>query len=222
MINNTKKKTSLILVLFVLLLSLSACGNNNSKEGSEKTEKEAEEKELSRGVWTENVFTSEFSGITFTMPEGWASGTDEEIAALMQVGIDNLTAAGTEVDAEALKAGIVYDMLARDTVSNGSVTISFEQVEEPSDGAEKTPEELYVEQLITQVLTFQPDVVFGEIGAASIGEHSYTRVDSSVSIDGIGITQTYLVRKIGNFIQTIVISYSSADVNADVIIGFFS
>jgi len=37
--------------------------------------KEDDEKELfadyTRGVWIDNVYTNEFVGLSFTMPEGW-------------------------------------------------------------------------------------------------------------------------------------------------------
>ena len=45
--------------------------------------------ELSRGNVSGNKYTNEFLGFTFTAPDSWVYSTDEEIAAAMNLGMEN-------------------------------------------------------------------------------------------------------------------------------------
>ena len=58
---------------------------NNSVTNDQQEEQKVE---ISMGNWNNNVYTNDFLGLKFNLPEGWTYSSDEEIAEMMNLGIE--------------------------------------------------------------------------------------------------------------------------------------
>lgn len=126
-----KKLLALLLVL-VMLFSFAACGGEEAdapKTEEKKTQEtqtaEEETGSIPRGEVKDNVYTSAYSGLTVTLPEGakWKFSTDEELASDMDVSVSLLK---NDLYAALSQTSTAYDLKAMDTVSGSSLEISYE------------------------------------------------------------------------------------------------
>ena len=78
-----------ILAMILLVCFMGAAVGCASKT-PDNSQTEETGKTLSRGTIVDDVYTSEFMGVSFRKPKGWVYSTDEEIAAVMQIGADLL------------------------------------------------------------------------------------------------------------------------------------
>lgn len=133
-----KKLLALLLVL-VMLFSFAACGGEEAdapKTEEKKTqETQTEEEEtgsIPRGELKDNVYTSAYSGLTVTLPEGpkWKISTNEELASDMDVSVSLLK---KDLYAALGQTSIAYDLKAVDTVSGSSLEISYEFYERTAE-----------------------------------------------------------------------------------------
>lgn len=110
-----KRSTLAALVLAAaLVLSLTACssGPKESKQ-PEESNTPAPEVTLTRGTWTDNVYTNESLGLTFTMPESWTKMDDATILSMM----------GSSATEISIEDDEVYDMMALDANNGDNVII---------------------------------------------------------------------------------------------------
>lgn len=206
------KKMAAILLAITMMAGFTACGSfaESVKEGvgegiDSAVEEVAQEvnSEVTRGVIDGNVYTSDFSGITFTKPDNWSYYTDEQLAELVNIGVeqleaDNLTKALTEVAS-------VYDMCASD-VTGSSVMVCYENTDMTLTKG-KTPEE-YMELLQKQLKEMQStlDYTFGEIETVTLGGEEYTKLTAYASTGGVEMTQYYYSRYVGKYMASIIIT----------------
>ena len=98
------KKLITLLLALVMVFSLASCGSDvGFKEGT---------------VTNNDVYKQKSFGITYTAPEGYTFYTDEQIAALY----------GTTVDVLKSNTLIHYDMQCANPATNGSLTITYEDL----------------------------------------------------------------------------------------------
>ena len=123
------KKWIALLLAAMMAFALVACGetpNNENKDGSEtKTE------EFARGEWKDGVYTNASLGLAVTPPEGWVVASDEELAEIMGVVLEN-TATTAQISEEFLKAQNCYDMMVQDPVTGVKVFSIYGKYREPS------------------------------------------------------------------------------------------
>lgn len=100
-----KKLTALLLAL-LMLLSLTACSK--------------EEPAFKRGTITDNIYTNEISGVTYTAPEGFTYYSDEQFAALYNTTPELLNTKNLDT--------IVYDMYCGNGEAKSSVNIIYENL----------------------------------------------------------------------------------------------
>ncbi len=190
-----KKLLAIILALTALFLLV---GCNTDTASDEKTEP-------TRGKIEGDVYTNEYLGFTFTKSDSWIYSTDEEIAALMNLGAEALG----EKFAEALKNNpTIYDMMAIDTLTGSSVNIGYENLSKTF--ATNITVDQYVEVLKNQlsgmaasgiVVSF-PD----EHETVTFGDTEFTRVVCSTSMYGVTITQVYYLNKEDGFMRFIIVT----------------
>lgn len=98
----TKNLSALVLTM-VLVLSLAGCGGKDNDGGSQK-------KEYTPATVENNVYTSQFTGLTATLDDTWTVLNDDEIAQIVGFSIDMTDDAALK---ETLSSGeTIYDMYA--------------------------------------------------------------------------------------------------------------
>lgn len=99
------KKIITLLLALVIMLSLAACGSDAA---------------FVRGEVSDNVYTNEASGVTFTAPEGYTFYSDEQIASLYGTTAELLHTENLDT--------IVYDMYCGNVDLNSSINIIYENL----------------------------------------------------------------------------------------------
>ena len=212
---NTILKVLAILVMIVLSLAvLTGCGKkeentNSNVDNTANVGTTETKKEIARGKWEDNVYTSEFAELKFTLPEGWTRSTDEEIAAMMQLGATMLEDEG-KYNAEIAKLTSVYDMLAKSADQTSNIQVMMEKVALSADE--------YAETLKTSLEQLSYNI--GETTEKTIGGNTYKAVTATVDISGMKMEQSYYVRKEGDYIVGIIVT-ASGDVTTDSIMSNF-
>lgn len=106
-----------------------------------------------RGTWSGNVYSSEFSGLSFTLPEGWVKSSDEEIAALLGIAEETLTDEEAWM-LEAARLTSIYDMLAMNSLTGDNVIIMYENIALTTGGMQISETD-YLEILEAQLQSVQ-------------------------------------------------------------------
>ncbi len=237
--NNILKLLILALMLVVSLTVLAGCGkekdnnkqnaenngntsntaNNASENGNQQVNNEnnadnnqSTSKTISRGKWDDKVYTSEFANLKFTLPDGWTRSTDEEIAKTMQLGEEVLKNEELYIS-EISKLNVIYDMMAKNTSTNGSVAVMMEK----SVGNAKE----YAEALKAQLgQVTQMNYTIGDFTETKIGGNTYTVVPAKASVSGANVLQNYYLRDEGEYVVAILITETSQE-NLDKVINSF-
>lgn len=212
----TKKNTILKIVAIVMMLVLSltvltGCGNKEENTSTGEQQQETK-KEISRGTWEGDVYTSEFAELKFTLPEGWTRSTDEEIAATMQLGADVLADEG-KYQSEISKLKNVYDMMAKSADQTSNIQVMMEKTAYDADtyaaSLKKGLEE--VQQL---------DYTVGDATETTIGGNTYKAVTATVEMSGVSMEQSYYIRTEGDYMVAIIVT-SAGDMTVSEIMSNF-
>ena len=158
---------------------------------------------VQRGTIDGNVYKSEYSGITFTKPDGWVFSTDEEIAEIMNIGSDMLDK--SKFETAVAEIATTYDMMVNDPISGSSVSISYENLA-VTNNEDKTLEE-YVDVVLNQLKNQTViEYKFSDPESFSLCGESYTRVITTASYSGVEMTQAYYMRKIEDIVVGVIIT----------------
>jgi hypothetical protein len=202
------KKTPAVIILLSLILMLSgACSNtskvNTSAELTPKISEAAEEtgKELSRGTWNDDVYTNEFAGIQFTLPEGWLVATDEEIANIMGMGAE-VMGDDAKWAMEAAKQASIYDMMAQDPVKMNNVSIMFQNLS-MSVGGTNISEKDYLEILEAQMKGIETlDYTYGDPYETTINGVTFQTLRAETN----NIAQYYMVHRQDKYMVAVILT----------------
>lgn len=196
-------KTILIAgMLCIVTLTMSGCGKE--KEENKNQEEVANNQEnttvvsFSRGEWKDNQYRNDFAKIKFNLPEGWEKATDEEIANLMNIGVEALNEDQQKL-AELSAKNTLYGMVANDPNSGANIMITLEK---PT--LKVTPE--YYLSSVKQQLEAVESIKYtvGEAYNKDIAGNKYVVADAKVS--GYPIEQSYYIRAEGDYIIGIIIT----------------
>ena len=199
------KKLIAMLLAIITVVMLAGCNVVNKTD----------DVEITRGKIEGNVYKSETMNLQFTKPESWVYSTDEEIASAMNLGADLL---GDKFK-DALKNNTsIYDMMVVDTITRSNINVGYENLSKTlsTNITEKQYIEATKEQL-SKLSTMKVEFV-GDIETVKLGANDYTRAVCKTTTSGITMTQVYYARKIGGYmnfvIVTIVDGYTVAGVEA--------
>lgn len=205
------KILAIVLSLILVLITLTACGDETVNEAENKTVAE----EIARGVIDENnVYTSEFADITFKLPDGWVFSTDEQIASMMNVGVDILEDQKDNV-AEIIEQTALYDMVANDQTNGTSVMVMFEKP------LLNVNEEYYlnnVKEGLEAVTEFNYEVS-DEITTETVGGQEYKTL--SAKVPEYNMVQKYYAVKKGDYFVDIIITYMEGVTDLETILSNF-
>lgn len=219
------KKTSKILLivfsLIIVLIVLTGCGNNTENNttgnnaGIKNNENLSAKEAIARGVIdVNNVYTSEFADITFTLPEGLRYADDTEIASMMNVGAELLTE-NAENLTEILEQTVLYDMVAKDDYYGTSVMVMFEKA------TLNVSVDYYLNNVKTglEAVTVYDYEVSDEITTETVGGKEYKVLTATVP--AYGLTQKYYVEKKDGYFINILVTYYDIYVDLDTLIANF-
>lgn len=199
-----KTKKSIVLVALAALFALTLFGCSSDKQPEQSGEPAAP---FSRGVWEESVYTNTFAGITYTLPEGWLSMSDEDMLALM--GSDQ-----TEITAEDKS---VYDMMVQDPSTGDNIIIMMEDLAQ-TPGADKLSVDQYITLLKTQM---EDGYTCGDTYEQELSGHTYTVLPVTISSDGFSMEQHHMMRREGDHLIDVLFTVSS-DTGLDGMMAAFS
>lgn len=200
------KILAIVASLILVLALLTGCGNNTNQ-----TAKEA----IARGVIdANNVYTSEFADITFSLPEGLRYADDTEIASMMNVGAEIISANKEDVT-EILEQTALYDMVAKDDTYGTSVMVMFEKA------TLNVSEEYYLQKVGEglEAVTNMGYEVEDEIKTETVGGKEYKSL--TANIPTYGLTQKYYTEKIDGYFVNILVTYYDAYVDLNELLANF-
>ena len=189
-------KRILLVFLAVIVILSAGCGPNE--------EQAAQARELVRGNWSGDVFTTEFAGLRFNMPSGWIAGTDEEIAELTGVAAGELSERGMKVSEKMLELTTIYDMAATNMQTGSSVMLMYENLS-MHIGGNRLTETQYLEGVMELLEETGLGYTFTSgVEESSLAGETYMMLQGEIS--DFGISQSYHVKKIENFMVAIIVT----------------
>ncbi len=197
------RKKLLALVLVAATTFLTACGG-----GSDKT--------YAPGKFTDNGYESEFLGFRYTTPEGYTLSDEETLQSLMGLTLDAMGDDLSEIQKKYAEIAVVYEMMvASDTgTANANITL------------EKTNAKLstYIDTFKTQASELSGmDVTLGDTQEeVTLAGATYTKLTGSVDMSGITINQEYYLRKVGDRMMALTVTWYDDEAERDTLLNGFA
>lgn len=221
----TIKYLSILLIVGSMMLVLTGCGDKENVkkedegkvvEQKQETNVEQEKKvEFSMGEWNNNVYTNDFLGLKYNLPEGWTYSSEEEIAKMMNVGTELLND-DQKVAAEIAELSGVYYMVAQNPTKGNNVNIFSEK--QLTDVTTKD----YIEALKTQLLALQ-SMDYEVVGTSKekIGNIETDTLTLNVEASGVKIMQKYYIYKIDKYMIGIIATSVEGETGINEIVKCF-
>ena len=220
------KRISMAVLALAALLAFAACGNNNeAPAGADENQIQTQDRTAAagqgpvRGVWDDNVFTSDYLGFTFNMPASWVVATDAELQGIMELGaaVIGEGAGITEDMWDAIGLTVFTDFMASNPLTGANVSLLYERLVFP---ATRMTAEDYIQVASEQMaeLGWPLTIIPGTTRIGNYDWHSY-----SIVIDLMGIrmyNRTFLNIHDG-FVRMIQITYSSMSESWEEILNMF-
>jgi hypothetical protein len=165
---------------------------------------------LSRGIFQDGVYTNQYAGLVFTLPDGWLMKTDQEMADELGVSVDAYN--DPEKWGElADKEKKTYDAIFYDTNTDSLVTISLLNLPLVCQG--RLPSKVdYIKSCITHLeLDTEP---FEKM----IGSKAYTGM--LIYDEQYGVNRYAFAKRQDKFMLIVTVNIGD-DVNLDDILGCF-
>lgn len=204
-------KSMLAIVLTAsMLFILSGCGNKEEEKttnDNEKTNVEQENKtvEFSMGSWSDNVYSNDFLGLKFKLPNGWKYSSDEEIAEMMNLGTELLNDE-QKAAAEISKLNNAYYMVANDPNTGDNISIISEKP------AMEVTTEFYINQLKTQLQNVNTiNYEIGETSKETVAGKECDTLTVDASMSGVKMTQRYYIYKVDKYVVCIISTSTSGE-----------
>ena len=163
-----------------------------------------------RGGWDGGVYTSEYLGFSFTLPQGWRAHSEADIAAVMGMTEGMLGGQGAYIPPNA---DIFIDMTASSPATGANVQIMFERL--PFDMTEQE----YI-AFSSESIEFYGGRVVDISGPTPIGSYDWYSFSSELDF-GIIIYGRQFVNIQDGFIRSIIISYLEGSETAEDILSMF-
>jgi hypothetical protein len=166
---------------------------------------------VSRGRWNENVWTSDYLGLTFTLPRGWISLTDEQWDEVSEIGMEAMN-----IDPAVLQsAAIIQDMIVTNTQTGASVQVVYERL---PDAFVWINERQFLESTSTSMEAsgFTTRI---EPGTTRIGSYDWTVMIGTYGGFDVDVTQIYYVNILNGYVRILGITLGEGDESAEEILA---
>lgn len=160
--------------------------------------------ELTRGTIEENTYTNTFLGFSFTKPSAWTYSSDEEIAAMVNLGAEAVY--GDNFKETLEKSESLCDMMAVDPLTSSNISIGYDNLKKTFTTS-MTVEE-YVETVKKQYESVEGvEASFSEeLVEVRLGEVTFTRVCCSLVMYGVEMEQAYYLHKTDGYMVFVVVT----------------
>lgn len=184
-----KRIVSISTALVMLILAFAGCGNSFT---------------LEKGEWNGNTFTNEVTGVKLTIDDNWVAATDEELAEMMDLTIDEVTDGDSNSLSDAvLKLQNIFDCMVTNNSTGSSVIVLYENL--TVSGSSKMTAEEYLNTLKEQLpSSLGTAFEIGEVSERTVGSNTYKTLCADASDSGV--VQYYLTRKIDNYMINIIVT----------------
>lgn len=224
------KKLSLLLAFVLVLTMLTACGSGDNPSekatdapnaaATDAAENTPEPAKFSRGSFSSDgkTYTSDFLGISFTLPEGWFFLSDEEIAEVMNLGAEIAFEDGAENANKQIEQTTTYDMMASSELGDTNVSLMFENLSLQIGGKSMTEMD-YIDILTEQLSALE--VIGYELAEPTekylVGD-TYSVLGAS--IPDYSTYQEYYIRRVGNYMLAIIFTGTADPASSGVDVCF--
>jgi len=189
--NSTKNIIALSIFLVILICVTNIMNRDTENIDNKNAGKGTQTDENSMGVWNDKVYTNDLIGLKFNLPTGWTISTDEEIEQLNS-------------QLEGQKGN--YYMCAIHQITGNNINIYGEEVEE------EMTEDKYINQLKEELTKINElNYTIGEESKQEVAGKEYETLESSISMYGVEISQKYYVKKINNYIISIIVTSTEGE-----------
>lgn len=151
------------------------------------------------GVIDGDTYTNKSLDVKFTKPSDWTFKTDEEIAQIMNISIEEYMKSGEMMDSDKLAQATEF--MAADNSTGNNVNMAVAKV------AKSLTIEKYIESFkkqVTEQLTANMTVNFDDgQSEVDLGGNKYIHLSSVVKVSSIEMHQHYYIRKVGNYMLVI-------------------
>lgn len=171
---------------------------------------------LTRGTWKDGVYTNEFTGLRYVLPEGWVVATDEQLASMMGIGAE---AFGDKQKwaAETAEKTTIYDTMVQDPATQNNISILYENL--AISGNTKISEEDYFAAVKAQMQNLEKlSYTFGELYKAKLNGVDYLVAPAVETTNKV--SQYYLLHKQDKYMVCVIVSIFD-DTKADEILAQF-
>ena len=185
------KKAITLSLVFLLLFSLVGCDMLSQRE-------------LTRGTIEENTYTNTFLGFSFTKPQMWEYSSDEEIAAMVNLGAEAVY--GDNFKETLEKSESLCDMMAVDPLTSSNISVGYDNLKKTFTTS-MTVEE-YVETVKKQYESVEGvEASFSEeLVEVRLGKVTFTRVFCTLAMYGVEMEQAYYLYKTDGYMVFIVVT----------------
>ena len=197
------KKFFSLFMIITLSLSLSACSSEPKIEEVEEVE---EEQIYVRGEWVDQVYTNDYLGFSFTLPEGWVSASDEELYSMLDTATEEALSEDMkeQYDKAVENATSFYDFAVFNLLTGESIMLTIEDLSK-TVGAILLTEDLYLDALETNLSNVEGidyEIMGREDSRLKFGQFRVL----NMNIQDV-MTQKYYVLKDGKYMISFVFAY---------------
>lgn len=208
------KKVLALLLAIVMMSMLVACTTDSPNTDVSDTGVQTQKAELSRGKVEGDIYKNEYLGFEFVKPSTWVYSTDEEIAAMMNIAVDNILG---DKYREALENNpTVYDMMVVDIVTRSNISVVYENLEKTL--ASNITEEQYIDALKQQVSGVSGMTVnfSDKLEKVKLGDAEFTRCVCNTEAYGVSMTQVYYLQKVDGYMASVIVTLTDGYTVADI------
>ena len=192
------KKTLIILLLVLSLGCIGGCGKKDSDTTDDGND--TEEVSQMQGSWSDDTYSNDYTGISFTLPSGWFALTGDQITSVIQNGSatisDNMDLNEDDLNAQVSETDY-YDFYV--TNATGSAKFCLDIVDLVKSNDADMTEEQYLQQRATDLESMTSISVTCEDPQDSVlhGEDVKAMNVSFLDSDGnvIGIESIFAIKK---------------------------
>ncbi|HAM78949.1 MAG TPA: hypothetical protein DCP61_07210 [Treponema sp.] len=171
--------------------------------------------EFSTGEWYGNVYTNDFIGIKYELPQGWEKYGDEEIAEIMNLGKEFLND-NQKKYAELSKLTTVYHILTNNPATSDTICLITEKTF-LGISANLYAKRLKRELEAVDSLKYEVD----EISTKEIAGKKFTALKTKVSTPMSSITQVYYCYRLGKYMVCIIATSKKGDEGIEAMLKAF-
>lgn len=200
-----KKLTYLLLAIVIMIMCI-GCSQPLSDDDDSEDTSPSEKVELSRGKISGDVYKNKYLGLEFIKPESWVYSTDEEIAAVIDLGAETLLGENFQ---EALDNNpSIYDMMVVDTITRSSVSVGYENLAQTL--STNITERQYAEAVKSQLSGVTGvSFTFEDYQTVQLGDTEFLCLSGSTVMNGVSMKQIYYMHKTDGYMAFIIVTIPS-------------